>query len=170
MRLISLKIWRAFPELDQYEDDVCRRYVSHAKSRDKLAMGIAVVFIAVLFSLTVSVGSVYFFFYDAVDTAGEARGSISITLWLVLVALLLTSVIWLPAISAFLVRDLWLRSVIRKQLRTTNCLCGYQLVGLEIREESGSKVVTCPECGNRIELNTGHITEADIDPQLLRCS
>ena len=31
MRLLTTKIWRAYPELDGYDDDVCKRYIKRAK-------------------------------------------------------------------------------------------------------------------------------------------
>ncbi len=171
MRLISLKIWRAFPELDQYEDDVCRNYVRHALRLSNIWKGAAFTLLTLFLSFLIWV-VVIMLSVDAVeDFSSSARGGFKLFLGLLMMSLLFTGVIWFPVLCAFLVRDRWLRHSILSQLRTTDCSgCGYQLIGLTIQEADGVKFVTCPECGNHTMLNTGHITEADIDPQLLRCS
>lgn len=170
MRLISLKIWRAFPELDRYPDEVCQSYVRYAKRLDEIWKGVLLCLLTLIASSVIWVGVIYFGFDPIENFASSARGGFMISIGLLLIAVMLAGIIWFPVLCTFIVRDLWLRGVVRKQLRTSNCACGYQLIGLEIQSISDSKFVTCPECGNRIELNTGHITEADIDPQLLRCS
>jgi hypothetical protein len=45
-----------------------------------------------------------------------------------------------------------------------------ELLGLTIEDESGMKFVTCPECGMKFELDSGHLKQGDIDPKLLKCT
>jgi hypothetical protein len=168
--MVSRKIWRAFPQLDRYPDEVCRHYVRHALRLNEIWKGVLLCLASFVVSIGIWVGVLYLVADPVENFSSSARGGFMITIGLLLVALMLSGVVWFPILCTFITRDLWLRGVIRRQLRSSDCACGYQLIGLEIQHDSASKFVTCPECGNRIELNTGHITEADIDPQLLRCS
>ena len=80
-----------------------------------------------------------------------------------------TGYVWFPLLLCLFVRDRWLIRCVRRQLRGSVCAgCGYQLRGLEIHASDKGKHVICPECGTPTELNTGHITEADINPELLK--
>lgn len=171
MRLVSRKIWRAYPQLDRFSDEVCRRYVRHAFHARNFRYGVALLIVTGVLAMTGAVAAVYFFFDSAMGGAEAARGNLWILLALALVSVLLASVIWLPALACLMVRDVWLRRVLKQQLQAAHCPgCRYQLVGLAIAEEGGRKLVRCPECGFEIVLNDGHVTEADINPKLLRCS
>jgi len=168
MRLISRKIWRAFPELDSYPDDVCRNYVRHARRLSNIWKGAAFTLLTLFLSFFVWVVVIFLSMNAVEDIASSARGGFMDFLGLLLMSLLLTGVLWFPVLCAFLVRDRWLRHSILSQLKTTDCAgCGYQLIGLTIQEADDVKFVICPECGNHTTLNTGHITEADINPNLL---
>jgi len=168
LRLITLKIWRAFPELDSYPDDVCRNYVRHARRLSNIWKGAALTLLTLILSFFVWVVVIFLSMNTVEEIASSARGGFKVFLGLLLMSLLLTGVLWFPVLCAFLVRDRWLRHSILSQLKTTDCAgCGYQLIGLTIQEADDVKFVTCPECGNHTKLNTGHITEADIDPKLL---
>lgn len=167
MRLISLKIWRAFPELDQYDDAVCRLYIRHARRFNNTWKGALLVLLSLGLAVLVWIGVIYFGIDRVEEYTSSARGG-ELTFGLFLMSLLLTGIIWFPLLVAFFVRDRWLRRCVMAQLRSTNCAgCGYQLVGLTIIEDQGCKHVVCPECGVSTALNTGHITESDINPELL---
>jgi len=78
------------------------------------------------------------------------------------------NVILLPWLAGGIVRDTLLERCIRGQLAGACCPeCNYNLIGLIAFGESENRMVQCPECGVRIELNVGHITESDIDPTRL---
>lgn len=101
----------------------------------------------------------------------SARGNLSVLFWDLVSLVFLTGFLWFPILAAFIVRDFWLRHSVLTQLKATDCAgCGYQLIGLTVQENDGVKFVTCPECGNQTKLNTGHISEADIDPKQLAAS
>ena len=172
MRLITRKqIWRAYPQLDPYTDEVCKRYMKHAFHSRNLLKGIVVHVVAVLVAVAIASVSVWLFSYEVTSFSESQRGTIPILFGLSVVGLWLTSVLWLPAVFLFVTRDLWLRHVVQQQIQSTNCSgCGYQLLGLTIEDENELKSVTCPECGMKFELDTGHLKQGDIDLKLLKCS
>lgn len=164
MRLVSRKIWRAFPELDQYDDQVCRLYVRHAKRLKNAWKGVLLILVTLFMGLVVWVVllrlSADYIEKIAVINHGAYEP--------IMITAAITGLFWFPVLCALIVRDLWLRFCIRSQLRTANCAkCGYNLIGLTVHGASDSRFVVCPECGIRTALNTGHITEADINPNLL---
>jgi len=159
--LISRKIWRAFPELDQYDDEVCKQYVNHARRASNIWKGAVYTLLALFIGFAFWVGVFYFFdtTLDSLDSSLRSR---------LLISFLITGFIWFPLLCAFVVRDAWLRRSIKSHISSIRCDgCGYQLVGLTIEEDDHTKFVLCPECGYRTELNRGHITEADINPELV---
>lgn len=169
MTLVSLKIWRAFHELDEYDDEVCRLYIKHARRLSNTWRGALLVLLTIAIAVVSWSIVIYFAFDPIVNHASSARGNAAVAFGLLLVAILLTGIIWFPLLCAFVTRDRWLRRCVVKQLHSTNCAgCGYQLVGLTIVEKQGSKHVLCPECGTPTELNTGSLREADINPEMLR--
>lgn len=164
MRLISRKIWRAFPELDRYDDQVCRLYVRHAKRLKNAWKGVLLILATLFVALVVwvvllrlNVG-----YIEKITAANHGDYAP------IVITAATTGLFWFPVLCALIVRDLWLRFCIRSHLRTSNCArCGYNLIGLTILGENDSRFVVCPECGIRTALNTGHITESDINPELL---
>jgi len=75
---------------------------------------------------------------------------------------------WVPALVGLFARDIWLNECVRKQLQSTACIkCDYSLIGLTPKEHEGDRAVQCPECGAYAQLNTGHLSETDIDPTLI---
>ncbi len=149
MRMPIAKVWRAFSELDRFDDDRCRVYVAEARSRRRtlgvvlFAVGsfAAVVFLVITGALAGSIQD---------EIPNEIRYDA-----LSLLVSLSTGVVWLVALTAvvLLVRDAWLRSAIRDRLNTMTCgACRYSLLGLTPRGEAGSRHVVCPECGASVVL------------------
>ncbi len=163
MRILTRKIWRAFPELDKYEDDVCRRYTKHARALRNAWKGAALVLGALLIAwvvwgvltmLVVGRGMKWITPSDGVETF------IALTI--------MTGFVWFPVFWAFLVRDRWLNRCVRKHIADTACAeCGYTLIGLAFVEFEGKQSVLCPECGRHTKLEEWGLVEADIDPTLL---
>ena len=168
MRLISRKIWRAFPELDQYEEEVCIAYVKHARRLGNIWKGAICTLAAFFIGFGIWLGVVYLT-PDLFEIATSPLASdVQILLSHLLISVMVTGFIWFSLLCEFITRDVWLRRTIRAHLNSITCDgCGYQLVGLTIESAGHMKFVVCPECGNRTELNRGHITEADINPELL---
>lgn len=145
MRLPMSKIWRAFPELDRFDDARCRRYVNEAKRAH--AMGGCLLILLTMFGL------VLWMFSTAISGAIMGRLDNMRPDW-VYVTLGLTAYGAPPlgvGLGLLLARDRWLRAAIRDRLNAARCLgCSYSLLGLAPLE--GGRVVVCPECGRECEL------------------
>ncbi|MBL4697653.1 MAG: hypothetical protein JKX70_02350 [Phycisphaerales bacterium] len=165
------KIWRAFPELDQFDDAICKKFVRRAKLLDNsrqepllflLAFGCAF-FVWIFF-----VGIIQSVHFEVAKKLGWQLPSIVRSSFFVIG---FSGVLWFPMLSGLIVRDRWLRHCIRKLFSLSECAaCGYSLIGLAIVEREDGRGVRCPECGLFTTLNIGYITEFDIDPTFLNKS
>ncbi len=147
MRLPISKVWRAFPELDRFDDARCARYVGEAK-RESWRSGLLVAALIPLSVLAWMISvAVAIAILDLMQPGGAGPGTAgTITAFalyagtpLVLLLILLKA------------RDRWLQRAIRNRLNVARCLgCSYSLLGLT--PIKGSCVVVCPECGKAGEL------------------
>lgn len=150
MRLPLAKIWRAFPELDRFDDAVCAQYVAEAR-RSRwvsrlvlLALLLPGGIIACVVGLGVS-GALLGWLLP-VD---HDFGTISV---IVIILVMLTPQVLILS-SLFMVRDRWLRWAVRGRLETMACTaCRYNLLGLTPIGEAGDQHVVCPECGRHVKL------------------
>ena len=172
MRILSRKIWRAFPELDKYDDNVCRMYIRQARKAGNTWKG--AIFVVLVLPIGLFVWAALMFNYDAIVYYLQDWYYFDILDYFndhtenLFMALRITGYIWFPVLCMYLVRDRWLNRCIRKQLSGIKCgACGYSLIGLSLTTDSTEPTVVCPECGHRIVLSEMGITEADIDPTLL---
>ncbi len=172
MRILTRKIWRAFPELDQFDDKTCQQYIRYAQRAKNFWIGAIFVIFAIPVGLAVwrgllfNIDAIVYYLrdwynlgiFDDLDDTGEN----------LLVLLRITGYVWCPVFCMLLVRDRWLNRCIRKQISGIKCgACGYSLMGLSLIEDADMPVVICPECGHRIVLGDVGLTPADIDPALL---
>mgnify|MGYP003678661714 CR=1 FL=1 len=167
MRLLSRKIYRAFPELDKFDDDVCIGYMERAKRFENawkgwfviaLSLASSVVVWVVCFSIATLLG------YELRSRNGRSGYDIA---WNMSVIVVGTSIIWFPVLTTLFARDRWVHRCIRKQLTGVKCpSCGYSLIGLTINNPEAPSV-HCPECGQVTLLSNLGLTEADIDPTLV---
>lgn len=155
MRLYVKHIWRAFPELDRFSDEQCRRFVGAARwGRPKLLMAghwlVQALALAVCAAsgLALSVGvSAWTYKWDAPIRTTYAWMAVSAVV--VLLGVLVGLLAWLWVSHVFLRRRIaWIF-----RARSRCGACGYMLAGLPVTERSQVK---CPECG----------LEADVDPAL----
>ncbi len=149
MRLPLSKVWRAFPELDRFDDARCQRYVREAK-RESRRSGLLVAALIPLsvFAWMVSV-AIAIAIMDMLNSGGVGPGGLG-----TIVALALyVGTPFVLMLVFLLARDRWLHGAIRSRLNIARCLgCSYSLLGLApIESESGSHVI-CPECGKTGEL------------------
>lgn len=170
MRLLTRKIYRAFPELDQFDDDTCKRYVKRAKEQEAdrgCVLLMIVVFVSVIawvaglgglvFTATKFVIEFVFFQRSSTGFTSDCASLVSTT-----------GIIWFPWFTTLLTRDIWLWNSVRDQIITVRCsMCKYSLMGLPIQRNENFPYVDCPECGQRIMLYDNGLAEADIDPTLL---
>jgi len=162
LRILSRKIWRAFPELDQFDDRVCKMYIKQARALHNSWRGailvVASVFVAGITWIIVSFFLAQLLNYLQVGDRFETTG----------VLFIFTGFIWFPGLVALHIRDRWLLACIKKQIRTAACgACGYSLLGLEIGTHKNEQAVKCPECCEQTILAQWGLTKADIDPTLL---
>lgn len=155
MRLPVSKVYRAFSELDKFSESQCDAYVRNAW-REHRVQGVVCVLMVVGGTIA------------AVFTAGFGAGLLTIAVfprqyeladaYLISLLVLFVAFFAVQAGGLLLIRDFWLRRLVRKQLRGTRCpACSYSLLGLSILEG----VLTCPECGGRHTLTSLGKTEAD---------
>lgn len=147
MRLITRKLWRAFPELDRFEDGQCQRFVV-AAVRDtwpRVIRWVVVVlagFLGVVLGIMLSVIA-----EDVLRTTmsyGLARAQ-----WGVVFSATFT--VGGGSIAAMIARDMLVRWHLRRVLAGTGCpVCRYSLLGIPV---PASGRIQCPECGEAIEAN-----------------
>jgi hypothetical protein len=145
MRLPFERVYRAFPELDRFDDARCERFVGwavdHAGWWRWVVRGMMISLPGAGLAAVRATG-----LYQVLDplVAGDLAQQ---TLRAVCTGVLGGGV---PLAGAFVLRDLWLRRRVRAVLSSTACLrCRYQLLGLSAVELR----VTCPECGLVRELD-----------------
>jgi len=163
MRLPLTQIYRAFPELDRFTDDQCRRFVRAACRRGwrrhaHRAM-IACTYVSVGFILT-------FIGRYALDPLGSRLfGPHYLTSWGydALLGVCLALALLLPAIVAFVARDALLRRRIRYVIRARGTCpgCRYSLLGIVVSDRN---TVVCPECGMGVEADPS-LNELTTDDQ-----
>lgn len=151
MRLLTRRIYRAFPELDRYTDEQCSRFVKSARKGGLTTLLHTAAILATLLPLmgAALLGTTYL--YDKLGTANIALLRVP---WGFEIAWLLAScALFACAMSAgLLVRDILLRRRLKFILRTRGACpaCQYSLIGLTVSDES---MVQCPECGVEIEVD-----------------
>ena len=162
------KIWRAFPELDQFDDETCMRYIMQGKETASNPFGYVIYLGAVCLGLAVwvGIGVVAYLLYQEIDqkTLNSMLG-----VWITLLAAIIgLGVIWMPAVALLFARDRVMWSRVKRRLQGASCFqCNYCLVGLLPSTEEHGRGVRCPECGLFYYFDAGQISEADIDPTLL---
>ncbi len=162
MRIPIRKIYRAFPELDEFSDEQCERFMRRIEVSgvSKTTPGLAFLVvggIGLLFGCVISAG---------IHSGIEDRYRNS-ALWFV--TLLSAAPVFvttlLPVLIGFVARDLLLRrqfkQVINEKLERIRCLdCRYVLIGQVPRDD----LVTCSECGRVHQLRELGIVAEDLIP------
>jgi hypothetical protein len=144
MRLPVRRIYRAFPELDRFSDEQCRRFVKAASRGWRVVLHVLLILAVLIPGLLASAW--------AADKAFEAseeyqNGQRHDVIWAPIAAGAATIPLFiLAALLALVVRDLLLRLRIGRILRRDSSCpkCHYRLVGLAVSRQS---TITCPECG-----------------------
>ena len=157
MRLLSRKIYRAFPELDQFDDETCKRYMRRVWDVEN-SSSFGFFYIVILLPLSLVLWLTIMIAASAIfDLSVFPELSDALTLMQV-------GFIGMPLLVFLLARDLWAHRVLRKQVIGANCKeCGYSLVGLTIKSEGTAESVTCPECGTNYTLDNYLLSREDIE-------
>src|SRR5262245_31051382 len=154
MRVLTSKIYRAFPELDPYGDEQCVRFVRAAR-RGKVRRSLHMLLITLVAAATLAVGMLVVVLLGAYLDRVRGPGWDYHYKFLIPVVIVALVVISIAPIAAFVFRDWLLRRRIRYVLRARGVCagCHYTLVGLPV---GPGNMVACPECG----------FESGVDPSL----
>ena len=140
MRFIASPIYRAFPELDGFTDEQCRNYLQRVYGGVPARVAVGLVSLVLGVGVAFAVGWVFVL----VANANPGRTTI-------------VGVFALAAVTAafgfgtLISRDVLLRLLVRRVLGEVGLCpsCDYSAMGLLV---SVDFAVTCPECGNGIDL------------------
>ncbi|MEZ6241837.1 MAG: hypothetical protein R3B57_02240 [Phycisphaerales bacterium] len=150
MRLPLGKVWRAFPELDRFDDAVCAQYVAEAKlTRWRSGLLLLTLLlpggaIACLIALSISLNIT-----SRVWSADDDWGIVS-AIWFAFIMFVPQTLV---LSGVLMLRDRWLRAAVRDRLETMACTgCRYNLLGLRPLGAPGEQHVICPECGRHVKL------------------
>jgi|GEM_PF-860558 len=141
VRIPLRRIWRAFPELDVYNDSECRQFLRVARRRAPWRHFHAFLILAVFFF-----GVIGCVVLSTVLLTYSMRGMKNSAQLMAMNAALVAGMVALPSLATMILRDWLLRRRVRFVLRDSGSCpqCRYSLVGLVIPE---SLQVSCPECG-----------------------
>jgi hypothetical protein len=160
MRLPLSKVYRAFPELDRFNDAQCQEYVRKVRKRFRRGRRrIDVIRAAGL--LLLGAGSlVLTSFLITGNMSGLPFHEGLFARYPFLGASAMAVCTAVPALAFYFgVDHVWLRRRIAAHMRDIRCVeCGYALLGLSVKDG----VVTCPECGERVDLAMLGLTAADV--------
>jgi len=157
MRMPISDIHRAFSELDRFTDAECRRFIAGAV-RHRPGEHIAVALGAVVAALAVAclLIAAIAFLAAAPLRLMEQRQGFS---YEGAVGAMVAVPALVGGVIGYLIRDRWLRRIIRLQLRGTDCPgCGYSMLGLAAPEGAA----LCPECGHLFVLADHDMTAEDL--------
>lgn len=158
MRIPVSKIYRAFPELDKFSDEVCEQYVLRARNR-RMGSGCVTAVLAVAAAVVSCIamsGCLGFVVAPLAQSLGLRIGDPYQNAVIVLAAI---AVPVCAIMVGFVIRDAWLRWAIRGCIDAARCgKCDYSLLGLPA--ERG--IVTCPECGTPFDLTHAGLTAEDV--------
>ena len=152
MRLITRKLWRAFPELDRFDDERCERFVETALRAKwpRLVRGL----LSVLAACAVAIASIALAIAISRAWGGvldhstlQPLDSIDLLAIGLVIGGLLTG-----GVVGMLARDQLLRRRVRRfiHVRGKCPQCRYILLGLPVPD---SLRLTCPECGHEMEID-----------------
>lgn len=142
MRLITRNVYRAIPELDGFSDETCRRIVAQVYRLRWIGISIAML-AAVVLSLPITVAAVLVVVHFIGENIWAPKSELQSSL---VFAAIITSIVGVPGILAFMVRDYILRIGCEWLVkRNERCpACRYPLTGLRTAPD---QTVRCPECG-----------------------
>lgn len=154
-------LWRAFPELDRYSDDQCRRFVRSARGKwGRRVGGGAVLLLCGAVTAGAVLGCIWLVSWASEDKVFRGP-SMSPWVWGTITCLFMLMVA-LPFFVGLFVRDRLLHRRLKYVLRVRGvCACGYSLVGLPVGMDS---IVTCPECGTPCETDPS-LGDLEVDAQ-----
>ena len=148
MRLITRKIYRAFPELDKFSDEQCERFLQAANASivRRMCRGAVSFGFAIVVGLLALVGAVY----AAQELADHWR--LDGFLYWLLFGVLTTTALVIAFLPGLILADGLLRLRVRSLLKRCGTCpqCSYSLLGIRV---GADLIVTCPECGRKVQVD-----------------
>lgn len=167
MRLPMRRVYRAFPELDRFDDLACQGFIEMVGRKHAASMGMGAL-AAIAAAVPVSVmGIVVVATLGSMISNGVNKDWLdpmtSVESWTGFgLCVLLVGAVTAGPVVGLIVRDAWLRSLINHHLRDTRCSsCKYSLLGLPVIDG----VIVCPECGLGCSLAARGMTEEEFIAQ-----
>lgn len=161
MRIPASKVYRAFPEFDRFDDRRCEAYIAYMHRTPGNHLDLVKFVLALLGVVGVLgwvVASTIWGDYLARWLRPNTPKVMLDSMWFVCTAVLLLVGCLAIALTLLSVRDLHLRTVLRRQLRGVRCqVCTYSLLGMPVVEG----VVQCPECGDKFTIARRGLREED---------
>ena len=155
MRLIVKQLWRAFPELDSYDDATCQRFVA-ATSRNPTRRAIRYVILGglslvALWLTAFTTAHVWDLCFKSNSWLSSVDSAIGLMAGAGVALVLLSGIVYFR--DYLLIRRV--RDVLRRHGSCSSCR--YTLVGLPV---PASGLVICPECGERkvVDASLGELT------------
>ena len=159
MRLPFAKISRAFPELDRFPDDECKAFV-HRATWGNIRSQLLVAPIAIVAAL----GTGWLAGFALNEMWDALFKNLLITAQTLELFRMITTVfgaVSAGAIAALVIRDFWLRRVIKGFIGSNKCpKCSYLLLGLAAHDG----ILSCPECGTNIDMELVGVKQSDLTP------
>jgi DNA-directed RNA polymerase subunit RPC12/RpoP len=147
VRLPWSKVYRAFPELDQFDDRRCEEFVRSARRRFRHEFAPRLLLQVLVTALCVII---------AAGISGRWMAFADVRLAPVAATVPCAVLLGCSLLPAVLIRDLWLRSMLRRHIGNARCQgCGYPLLGLPVMGEAKMPGVRCPECGESAGMAIG---------------
>lgn len=163
MRLPFSRIYRAFPELDAFDDAECERFVLRARSHRRdlvmwpVGVGCAgsIVWVAGVIPCTMYVTRQLFPRQVEFDPSPfELIGLVAVGALVVL-------------LGSMLLRDRLLIRAIRGRVDLAACpSCRHSLLGLPLLDGGERETVRCPECGSAVLLDEIGLSHGDLIPRV----
>lgn len=157
MRLPYSKIYRGFPDLDPFSDEVCEGYINDVRRQQSFLVQIyhaMAIVLMIIVGLPVS-GAIAGLVFEGIRAWVGPHSLLAERAGLVTLGVCLFA----SGIACLSFRDRGLLKAIRARLAGAQCPgCGYSLLGLVV----SSGMVQCPECGKVENLADRGLTAADI--------
>ncbi|MBX3388740.1 MAG: hypothetical protein KF691_04735 [Phycisphaeraceae bacterium] len=149
MRIHWNKVYRAFPELDRFDDRQCVDFIRFASEKfwvSRVFYTIVGVAFCITLLIALLVGENFLLRSVLFPNRAVQIRSNSFDVWH---AMAVGVCVFATLLCGLYIRDRWLRWAVSTQIVAARCLnCQYSLLGLIV--ENGE--VLCPECGHRTDL------------------
>lgn len=160
MRIPISKPYRAFPELDPYDDEACKAYMRRARAKGRwlrLCVGLLAA------GMGLGVSSVLIALIGFVAKADAFQG-LDLLVGVIVIGSFFFAALT-PYLCAAIASDVMIQRQLRRRLDTAECGgCGYSLIGQRPLPDPDGRgdFVRCPECGMTSPVGRGGIPRENL--------